>query len=190
MQMARESPSIRRFLKSLTLTQISVITGIVASVVGTLAVLGLVGGDGDSQAPTTQADEVELEARRPVPDAVYSGTTAQGNDMHFQVWVDGRSLRNLTVPLEGECTDGGPFTSTYRQGGVARTIVITGGILSGYDTIHGATGEIVSGIFRISGRFHGDSGGMVTGQVSEHAEIRDGTECDTEQIKFTAAVLK
>lgn len=185
--MGRESQWIKRFLKSLTLTQISVITGIIASVVGTLAVLGLVGGNGDSKPPATQDEEVQ-EARPPVADAVYSGRTAQGNDMHFQVWVDGRSIRDLTVPLEGKCSDGGPFTSTYRQG-TARTFVITGGILSGYSSIHGATGEIVGGIFRISGRFQGDSGRMVKGTVSEHAEIRDGSECDTPKIAFTATVL-
>jgi hypothetical protein len=185
--MAREPPSIKRFLKSLTLTQISVVTGIIASVVGTLAVLGLVGRNGDSQPPATQDEEVQ-EARPPVADAVYSGKTAQGKDMHFQVWVDGRSIRDLTVPLEGKCSDGGPFTSTYRQG-TARTFVITGGILSGYSSIRGATGEIVGGIFRISGRFQGDSGRMIKGTVSEHAEIRDGSECDTPQIAFTATVL-
>jgi hypothetical protein len=185
--MAHESRSIRRFLKSLTLTQVGVITGIIASVVGTLAVLGLVGGNGDSQPPTTQGEEVQ-EAHPPIADAVYSGQTAQGNDMHFQVWVDGRSIRDLTVPLEGKCSDGGPFTSTYRQG-TARTFVITGGILSGYSSIHGATGEIVDGIFRISGRFQGDSGRMIKGTVSEHAEIRDGSECDMPRIAFTATVL-
>jgi hypothetical protein len=185
--MAHESPSIRRFLKNLTLTQISVITGIIASVVGTLAVLGLVGGNGDSQPPATRDEEVQ-EARPPVADAVYSGQTAQSQDMHFQVWVDGRTIRDLTVPLEGKCSDGGPFTSTYRQG-TAKTFVITGGILSGSSSIHGRTGEIVGGIFRISGRFHGDSGRMIKGTVSEHAEIRDGTECDTPQIAFTATAL-
>jgi hypothetical protein len=183
--MARRSESIKRQLKNMTLTQISVITGIIASVVGTLAVLGLVGGDGDSQAPAKQEEEVE-EARPPVADAVYSGTTNQGQDMHFQVYVDGRSIRDLTVPLEGRCSDGGPFTSTYRQG-TAKTFVITGGILSGYSSIHGATGEIVGGIFRINARFQGESGRSVRGTVTEHAEIRDGTECDTPRIEFTAS---
>jgi hypothetical protein len=186
--MARESRSIHRFIKSLTLTQISVITGIIASVVGTLAVLGLVGGNGDSQQPPATQDQEVQEARPPVADAVYSGQTAQGNDMHFQVWVNGRSIRDLTVPLEGKCSDGGPFTSTYRQG-AAKTFVITGGILSGYSSIHGATGEIVGGIFRISGRFQGDSGRVIDGTVIEHAEIRDGSECDTPRIAFTASVV-
>lgn len=187
--MTDESPSIKRFLKSLTLTQISVVTGIIASVVGTLAVLGLVGGrgNGDSKPPATQEEAVP-EARPPVPDAVYSGQTEQGKEIHFQVWVDGRSIRDLAVPLEGKCSDGGPFTTTYRQG-TARTLIITDGILSGYSRIHGATGEIVDGIFRISGRFHGDSGRKVQGTVSEHAEIRDGSECDTRQIAFTATML-
>jgi hypothetical protein len=186
---ARESPAIKRLLKSLTLTQISVITGIIASVVGTLAVLGLVGRDGDSQPPATQTEEGQ-KARPPVADAIYSGKTAQGQDIHFHVWVDGRSIRDLTVPLEGKCSDGGPFTTTYRQGG-ARTFVITGGLLSGYSTIHGATGEIVGGIFRISGRFQGAgvSGRLIKGTVSEHAEIRDGSECDTPRIAFTATAL-
>jgi hypothetical protein len=182
--MARRPPWIRRLRKNLTLTQISVITGIIASVVGTLAVLGIVGRDGDdSQPPSTQGEEV-AEARPPVPGAVYSGRTDQGKDMHLRVYVDGRSIRDLTVPLEGECSDGGPFTTTYRQG--SATFVITGGILSGSSTVTGVTGEIVSGIFRIYARFQGESGRTVKGTVSEHAEVRDGGTCDTREITFTA----
>jgi hypothetical protein len=58
--MAHESRSIKRFLKNLTLTQIGVITGIIASVAGTLAVLGLVGGNGDSQPPATRDARAEV----------------------------------------------------------------------------------------------------------------------------------
>lgn len=109
-------------------------------------------------------------AQQPVAGAVYSGETDQGEPMHFRVWLDGRSIRDLTVPLMGECSDGGPFTSTYRQG-EATGFVITGGILSGSSSISGVSGEIVSGIFRLHATFE-DSGRTAKGVVSEHAEIR------------------
>jgi hypothetical protein len=84
----------------------------------------------------------------------------------------------------GECSDGGPFTPTYRQG-EATSFIITGGILSGSSSVRGVSGKIVGGIFRLDERFE-DSGRIARGTVSEHAEIRDGGTCDTRQIRFTA----
>lgn len=183
---SRQAPFERRLREQLTLTRLSVMVGMIASVVGILAVFGLVGGDGskDSQRSTgTEPASTEDEPAIPMAGSVYSGSTDQGEPMHFQVSVDGRTIHDLTVPMQGECSDGGPFTSTYRQG--EATFVITGENLSGNSTIHGATGEIVGGIFRMEARF-GDSGETVSGTVSEHAEIKDGSTCDTPKIKFEA----
>jgi hypothetical protein len=176
---------IRRFSKQVTLTRLSVIVGMIASLVGIAAAFGLLGGDGDSQpsAGRTQ-DGTTPTASKPVAGAVYSGKTDQGESIHFRVYVDGRTLRDLTVPLMGECSDGGPFTSTYRQG-EATSFIITGGVLSGSSSIRGVTGRIVGGIFRLDARFE-DSGRVARGTVSEHAKISDGSTCDTRQIKFTA----
>jgi hypothetical protein len=120
----------------------------------------------------------------PIAGAIYSGETDQGESMLSRVYVDGRSIRDLTVPLMGECSDGGPFTSTYRQG-EATSFVITGGNPSGSSSIHGVSGEIVGGIFRIDARFE-DSGHTARGTVNEHAEIRGGGTCDTPDIGFMA----
>lgn len=184
--MAGRRPSIRRLVKQLTLTRLSVITAMIASLVGTAAVLGLVGGDGDDSACARTSPPQTAPASKPVvAGAVYSGETEQGEPMHFRVWVDGRTIRDLTVPMMGECSDGGPFTTTYRQGD-ATSFVITGGILSGSSTVRGLRGEIVGGIFRLRARF-GDGGRTVRGTASEHAEIKDGGTCDTPEIAFTAA---
>lgn len=177
---------IKRLGKYVTLTRLSVVVGMAASLVGIAAAFGLIGGDGgDSRSGADSKDETTPVASKPVAGAVYTGQTDQGESMHFRVYVDGRTIRDLTVPLQGECSDDGPFISTYRQGKAA-SFIITGGILSGSSSIRGAAGEIVGGIFRLDGRF-GDSGRTVKGTVTEHAEIRDGTTCDTPRIGFTAA---
>jgi hypothetical protein len=178
---------IRNLRKNLTLTQLSVIVGIVASIVGIAATLGLVGrgGDGSPSDDAASQDETTAKTSKPRASAIYSGETDQGEPMHFRVYVDGRTIRDLTVPLMGECSDGGPFTSTYRQG-EATSFIITGGILSGSSSIHGVSGQIVGGIFRLEARFQ-DSGATASRTVSEHAEIKDGSTCDTPVIGFTAA---
>jgi hypothetical protein len=175
-------PRLGSLRKYLTLTRLSVIIGMIASLVTIAAVLGLVGGNGDDSQPPN--GDFHDEAVQPMAGAIYSGETDQGESMFFRVYVDGRSIRDLTVPLNGECSDGGPFTSTYRQG-EATSFVITGGILSGSSSIRGVSGEIVDGIFRIDARF-GDSGGLARGTVNEHAEIRGGGTCDTPDVGFTA----
>jgi len=183
--MAGRRSWIRSVRKHLTLTQLSVITGILASLVTVAAVFGIVGG-GDEPKPTGSVEA--LRAGKPVAGVVYSGETEQGEPIHFSVYVDGRSIRDLTVPLEGVCSDGGPFTTTYRQG-TATTFVITGGILSGSSSVRGVTGAIVDGIFRIYARFD-STGRTAMGRVSEHAEVKNGGTCDTPQIMFTVTAKR
>jgi hypothetical protein len=180
----RRLPSATRLSKQLTLTRLSVIVGMIASLVGIAAAFGLIGGGGDGSTGGAE-DTTTPAASKPLAGAVYSGKTEQGEPMHFRVYVDGRTIRDLTVPMMGECSDGGPFTTTYRQG-AATSFVITGGILSGSSSVHGVSGRIVGGIFRLYARFE-DSGRTASGTVSEHADIKDGSTCDTAQIRFTAA---
>jgi hypothetical protein len=184
--MAGRLPGISSLRKHLTLGQLSLLTGIIASLVTVAAVFGIVGRDGEASQSSNDASQVEKAPKvsKPVAGAIYSGETNQGESIHFRVYVDGRTIRDLTVPLMGECSDGGPFTSTYRQG-EAMSFIITGGFLSGSSSIHGVTGEIVGGIFRLDARFE-DSGRTAKGTVSEHAEIKDGSTCDTPKIAFTA----
>ena len=175
---------LRRLREQLTLTRLSVIIGMVASLVGIAAAFGLLSGNRGESRKDGPPEGRPSRVSKPVSGAIYSGTTAQAEPLHFRVYVDGRTIRDLTVPLMGECSDHGPFTTTYRQG-EAESFVITGGIASGGSSVRGLTGEIVGGIFRITARFE-DSGRTARGTVSEHAKTRDGGTCDTAEIKFTA----
>ena len=180
--MARRLPTIKPLREQLTLTRLSIIIGMIASLVGIGAAFGLLGASEDDARPSNGDFR---RASKPVADAVYSGETDQGNAMHFRVWLDGRTIRDLTVPLEGRCSDTGALITTYRQEGAAG-FAITGGILSGSSDVSGRRGEIADGIFRLNARF-GDSGRTVKGTVSIYVENVDGSTCDSPEVAFTAA---
>jgi hypothetical protein len=123
-------------------------------------------------------------AASPLRGMRYTGTTDQGQSLGFGVTRSGKEIVDMLLPLRGSCSDGDSFGTNFRQGEIRIRISRAGRFL-GQGTVHGATGVIVSGTVKVSGRFT-DHGRRARGVARELASINDGSTCETGDVTFRA----
>jgi hypothetical protein len=113
----------------------------------------------------------------------WSGTTAQGLTIRFDVSGDGRQVVNLTYDLSAACTPDGTLTGTGDRGPLA---IAPDGTFSRATT--GTITGIVSGVVSstISGRFTNPV--AMTGTFEDHMTLTNpaGYRCNTGPVSWTA----
>ena len=118
----------------------------------------------------------------PKPATRYTGNTSQGNDASLRTDRDGTAIRGFTIRREFDC---GSETAvgTFRQSSGIRVIKPTGRFWGHDKVAPSAGGSIKRGEFTIRGKF-GPKGNVVRGTYRERVRLKNGSRCDTGEIRY------
>jgi hypothetical protein len=118
----------------------------------------------------------------PKPATKYVGNTSQDYDASLRTDRDGTAIRSFTIRREFDC---GTETAvgTFRQSSGIMVIKPTGRFW-GHDKVKAtAQGSIRRGEFTIRGKF-GSKGNVVRGTYRERVRLKNGSRCDTGEIRY------
>jgi hypothetical protein len=113
----------------------------------------------------------------------WSGTTAQGFTISFDVSADGRQIVGLSYEVSGTCTPDGTLTGTGHREALAIAPDGTFSLATTGAVTGGVTGVVSS---TISGRFTNPV--AMTGTLEDHVTLTDpaGYQCNTGPVSWTA----
>ena len=131
---------------------------------------------------TCLAAFVAVASAEPKADTTYRGNTSQRLPVSLRTDDDGTAIRGFTIRREFRC-GGETIEGTFRQrSGIM--VIKPDRRFWGHDQVQPVTGgEIRRGQFTIRGRF-GPRGNVVRGTYRERIRLRNGTRCDTGEVRY------
>ena len=133
-------------------------------------------------AVTSVAMLAAVASAAPKADTTYRGNTSQHRSASLRTDDDGTAVKGFTITRKFDCGSSS-VAGTFQQSGGIMVIKPTGRFW-GHDQVkREAGGSIARGQFTIHGRF-GPSGNVVEGTYRERVRLKNGTRCDTGEIRF------
>ena len=131
---------------------------------------------------------VAAASAAPLASTTYKGNTSQRLPVSLRTDNDGTAIRSFTIRREFRCGSE-TVEGTFRQSS-GIMVIKPDRRFWGHDQVKPARGgEIQRGQFTIRGRF-GTRGRVVRGTYRERVRLRDGTRCDTGEIRYRVKAAK